>query len=222
VPPRIALAAPAAGEAGLIQAEAYLAWLRRAGAQPTMAAHRADLRSAAGLLLVGGDDVDPALYGEPNRAARGVDRDRDERELALVGEARRLRLPILGVCRGAQVLAVALGGTLVQDIPRELAGAAIDHHNGEPAGDLEHEIRLEPGSRLAAILGATARVNSRHHQAVDRLPAPARVAARSADGLAEAIELTDPGFVLGVQWHPERWPQPSSQDLLRAFLAAAG
>jgi putative glutamine amidotransferase len=159
-----------------------------------------------GLLLTGGEDLAPARYGEaPHPSVVDVDPARDEFEIALVGEARRRNLPILGICRGIQVLNVALGGTLVQDIPSERPGA-LAHEAGTARAARAHDVEVEPGSRLASALGATRlAVNSSHHQSVDR-PAPRlRITARSDDGIVEGLETDrhDPWYAVGVQWHPE-------------------
>jgi putative glutamine amidotransferase len=181
--------------------------------------------SVAGLLLTGGGDVDPELYGEAWLHAERVDRARDDFELGLVAEARRRALPLLGICRGAQVLAVALGGSLVQDIPcvQPDKGTAVRHRgDGPDRRDTEHAVNVESGSLLNRLLRATRlSVNSHHHQAVRELPPPARVVARSDDGVAEALELPGSPLVLGIQWHPERWAHPSSDALRAAFLGAA-
>jgi putative glutamine amidotransferase len=174
-----------------------------------------------GLVLSGGADFDPALYGEsarPEVARLHVRRERFD--LALCRTALERRLPTLGICGGMQALAVAAGGRLCQDIPALVPGAA--RHAPEPggSGDVHHAIALAPGSRLAAVLGGTAiTVNSHHHQAVVE---PGRgftvVAHCPTDGVAEAME--GPGFCLGVQWHPERLAAPAGARPLFAALVA--
>jgi len=158
-----------------------------------------------GLVLSGGVDVDPALYGDaPHPRLRRVDRRRDDFELALVVEALRRELPILAICRGHQVLNVAMGGTLVQDIPSEFEGG-IDHDAPGRRWRRVHRVDIVPGSRLHEVLGrVTVSVNSFHHQAVGRLGRGLVVSARSErDGLIEGIEFPELPFVIGVQWHPE-------------------
>jgi putative glutamine amidotransferase len=158
-----------------------------------------------GLLLSGGIDVDPALYGRARHPKLGrVDRRRDEFELALTREALARDLPLLAICRGHQVLNVATGGSLVQDIPSELKGA-VTHDAPGRRTRRSHTVDVEAGSRLAAILGAGAHsVNSFHHQAIDTLGKGLVVSARSPkDGVIEGVELPGRSFVLGVQWHPE-------------------
>lgn len=153
------------------------------------------------LLLTGGGDLDPDTYGAVAEPESGApDPDRDGWELALVGAARDLGIPILGICRGAQVVNVAYGGTLVQHLP---ARAAEGHDDLDRAADEVHEVHVVPGSRLHRVLGATAvRANTLHHQSVD-VVGPGLVASGVAeDGVIEAVEAVD-GRVLGVQWHPE-------------------
>ena len=191
----------------------------------------AALAGADGLLLSGGEDVDPSLYGESRHATVvDVDRARDDFEIALVSEARRSRLPILGICRGIQVLNVACGGTLVQDIPSERPGAS-DHQFGLPKHqpyDLAHEVWVDKNTTLARLLGERLRdidvceVNSRHHQAVKDV-APGFVAAATApDGIIEAIEDLSQPFCLGVQWHPENFFRTGEfRALFEGFLDAA-
>jgi putative glutamine amidotransferase len=166
-----------------------------------------------GLLLSGGVDVDPALFDEPpHPRLRRVDRQRDEFELALVREALRRDIPILAICRGIQVLNVATGGTLIQDLPSGIAGAER-HDRPEPRSGRVHEIGIEKGTRLLGILGATnVSVNSFHHQAVSRVGTGFVVSARcDEDGVIEGIEMPDRRFVVGVQWHPETfWDHPDS------------
>jgi len=170
-----------------------------------------------GLLLSGGIDVDPALYGRaPHPRLGRVDRARDEFELALTRHALRRELPLLAICRGQQVLNVAAGGTLVQDIASELAGA-LKHDAAGRRTRRAHAVEVAPGSRLREILGAgPLSVNSFHHQAVDRLGDGLVVSGRSpADGVVEAVEMRERAFVIGVQWHPESfWGEASSFQAL--------
>ncbi|MCX6909409.1 MAG: gamma-glutamyl-gamma-aminobutyrate hydrolase family protein [Verrucomicrobia bacterium] len=190
------------------------------------AALEALLARADGLLLTGGDDVDPAFFGgdAANPKLGRVSRLRDRMELFLT---RRLldegRRPVLGICRGCQVMNVAAGGTLVLDLPSEIGGA-VNH--GDPRHfELVHDVEIVAGTRLHALVGATAiRVNSNHHQAVKDVAPGLRVSARSpCDGVVEAVELDGPQFFLGAQWHPERLHsqhEPSAR-LFRALVAAA-
>ena len=176
-----------------------------------------------GLVLSGGGDVDPSLYGEdPHPNLGRVTPERDAFELALCREALRRRLPVLAICRGQQVLNVATGGTLVQDIPSELAGS-VDHDPESERWATAHPVKILPGTRLREILGTeTVAVNSFHHQAVKELGQGLVVSARSEDGVIEGIELPAQPFAVGVQWHPEAfWDhgrafQPLFEALVRA------
>ena len=181
------------------------------------------LDRVGGLVLTGGSDVDPPLYGaEPHPRLGAVFRERDEFEIALCQEAFRRDLPILAICRGQQVLNVAMGGTLIQDITSDLAGA-IDHDPGGDRWVLTHEVEVAPGSRLGAILGRErAAVNSIHHQAVGELGKGLVASARCVeDGIVEAIEAPDRRFALGVQWHPEAFfnRQPDFEGLFSSLVA---
>lgn len=180
-----------------------------------------------GLLLTGGGDVDPALYGEaPHEKLGRVIPERDAFEVALCREALSRRMPILAICRGQQVLNVATGGTLVQDIPSQLTGGGVDHDPDTERWGTAHEVRILPGTKLRAILGAdTIAVNSFHHQAVKDPGRGVVVAARSEDDVVEGIEVAGQPFALGVQWHPEAfWDhgrrfQPLFQALVEATRA---
>ncbi len=169
------------------------------------------------LLLSGGEDPDPALYGAQKEPACGaVCRERDDFELTLLALAERRAMPVLGICRGAQIMNVYYGGTLVQDIESRLALPAKAHSPGHygPA----HTVTVQPGTRLASIFGAgPLSVNSNHHQCVETTRLT--VAARDENGVAEAIELAGERFVLGVQWHPERL---DDGRLFAALAAACG
>jgi putative glutamine amidotransferase len=168
-----------------------------------------------GLILAGGSDVDPALYGEEGHPAiYGVDRVRDDAEVALVHLALAQQMPTLAICRGAQVLNVALGGTLHAHLP-DLPGSTIAHR-AEPYGGVTHAVALESGTHLARILGAGGGAPvSWHHQAIDRLGTGLRVAAHADDGCVEAVELPDHPWFVGVQWHPEL---SAGQDAVQQHL----
>lgn len=162
-----------------------------------------------GLLLAGGPDVDPARFGADPHPEVVVRRDRDEAEFALLDEALRQDVPVLGICRGMQVMAVQAGGTLVQHLP-DLHGE--DRHRGGTGVFSEHQVHLQPGSLASSLLGAQLTVNSYHHQGVDD-PGALTVTGRADDGTIEVLELPTKRFALGVQWHPE------ALDDLRLFEA---
>ena len=168
------------------------------------------------LLLAGGEDVEPARYGEkPDPKLGKVNLRRDAWEFALVAEARKRRLPILGICRGCQVLNVAFGGTLWQDLPSQKKGAAIHRLNG-----VEHGLTTVKGSFLAGLAGETCSVNTYHHQAVKDLAKGFKVTATSPDGVVEAIEGTDYPAV-GVQFHPEMlFAKAGRREFLPLFRGA--
>ena len=169
-----------------------------------------------GLLLTGGGDVDPARYGAgPEPETGGVDAGRDAWEVALVDAARAAAIPVLAICRGAQVLDVAYGGTLVQHLPTRVGA---DHDDLDRAADEVHRIDVAAGSRLHEIVGAEVlHANTIHHQAVDQLGAGLVVSGRADDGVIEAIESpTEP--ILGVQWHPELLADRDPHRALFAWL----
>jgi putative glutamine amidotransferase len=225
-PPRIAVALRARDPKIVRKAKAYLDWVERGGGAVRLVApgEPRPLSGADGLLLLGGEDVAPERYGETDRCCERINPQRDAFELALLRSALHRDLPILGICRGVQILAVALGGTLLQDLPAELPrGRSRVIHRGPRRTDSRHRIVLAKGTALVRLIGRDALlVNSHHHQAVRAMSPGVRVSARSADGVIEAIEHPDKKFVLGIQWHPERWPRESSEAILRGFLAACG
>jgi putative glutamine amidotransferase len=189
------------------------------------------LAGADGLLLTGGGDVDPARYGEaPHPSIEDVEPARDEFEIALIAAARRRNLPILGICRGVQVLNIAAGGTLVQDIPSQIPGAlnhSLDVPQHQPY-ELAHEVWIEKDSLLAKLMGErlvgsdTCDVNSRHHQAVKTVAPGFRVCATAPDGVIEAIEDPQARFCIGVEWHPENfWRTGEFRPIFEGFIEAA-
>jgi putative glutamine amidotransferase len=188
------------------------------------------LKGIGGLLLTGGEDVAPARYGEtPHPSVVDVDEARDEFEIALVNEARRLDLPILAICRGIQLLNVAAGGRLIQDIPSQVAGA-LEHRLAVPQHEpyaLAHEVWLDKDTLLARLMrerlsdADSCDVNSRHHQAVKQVAAPFQTSATAPDGVIEAIEDPAARFCLGVQWHPENfWRTGEFRPLFEGFVEA--
>lgn len=206
----------------------YEASVRAAGGEPvvldwsTMPVADA-LAAVDGILLTGGPDVDPARYDETaHPRVSFADPARDDFELELSARALEQDVPLLAICRGMQVLNVAAGGTLVQDIPSEVPGAG-NHAVAEPRNATAHPIAIAPGSRLASILGRTiAQVNSRHHQAVSRT-APGLIATATApDGIVEAVEKPDAPFCVGVEWHPENFVEGGEfAGLFRGLVIAA-
>jgi len=202
------------------KAEPYAEALRQAGIEPVLISPQASrpLNGLRGLLLSGGTDVNPARYGgTPHPANEAPDDERDELEAGLLKEALGSDLPVLAICRGMQLFNVVHGGTLIQ----HLDNSAVHRVRGNDPALPVHEIAVEPGSRLASILGEGVHtVNSRHHQAVERIGAGLTVSARSSpDGVIEALERTDRAFALAVQWHPEDQVlrDPSQRALFEAF-----
>lgn len=191
------------------------------------------MKDCTGLVLVGGPDVDPVHYGRPDSAPLcSINAERDAAEFSLFAQARERHLPVLGVCRGLQLAVVALGGTLIPDLPSE---GRMGHHISHPGGvttgrsafgDPIHAITVDPDSQLYLRTGSTGIVNSSHHQAAGDPGPLLRVTATSADGVPEALEWkeprTQPGLVL-VQWHPERmddFDHPLSAGPAEEFLEA--
>ncbi|MGD9942392.1 MAG: gamma-glutamyl-gamma-aminobutyrate hydrolase family protein [Burkholderiaceae bacterium] len=187
------------------------------------------VRELDGLVLQGGADVSPRSYGkEPMRAEWAGDIVRDRYEMELLHEFLAQGKPVLGICRGAQLLNVAFGGTLFQDIA-SLCPQAISHVDAELYDGLHHEVAFEPGSRLGDLYGQVERplVTSIHHQSVDRLGSDLVVDARSpADGIVEAIRWRGSGYAVGLQWHPEFHTGSEvlldSAPIVQDFLEAAG
>jgi gamma-glutamyl-gamma-aminobutyrate hydrolase PuuD len=211
----------------------YVGALSRAGARGVVLAAQDPAPAAEilapfdGLLLIGGGDVEARRYGLRPHPTEYLEPERDELELALSREAVRSGLPTLAICRGAQVLNVALGGSLHQHLP-EMASMAA--HGQAPVGDaIDHSVRVAVGTTLSAICGSVLDAcNSQHHQGIDRLGAGLVAVGWSDDGLIEAVETIGPdgsgsGWVLGVQWHPERTAadDPSQQALFDAFAERA-
>lgn len=189
------------------------------------------LHGLGGVLLAGGDDVEPVRYAEAQQpSVTEVDPERDAFEISLVREARARHLPIFAVCRGVQVLNVACGGTLVQDIPSQVPGS-LDHRRRVPphqSFELAHEVWIDKETLLSRLMserlgGAdTCEVNSRHHQAVKQVAEDFQVSATAPDGVIEAIEDRSATFCLGVQWHPENfWRTGEFRPLFEGFVDAA-
>ncbi len=206
----------------------YVASVIDAGGVPILLAPLAEnnaadfLQIVDGLVLTGGRDYDPAVYGEPrHRATQLLDPRRTAFDVALARGAIAQELPILGICGGAQLINIACHGTLIQHVP-DAVGAAVQHEWTGPDEPF-HDVEVAADSLLASIVGAGhLRVNSSHHQAVGRVGEGLRVSARAPDGLVEAVEGASGAFLLGVQWHPERMRgRPDQMALFRALVAAA-
>jgi putative glutamine amidotransferase len=165
-----------------------------------------------GLVITGGKDVDPSAYGqEPHPETDEPRRERDAWEFALLDAALRRRLPVLGICRGAQVINVALGGTLHQHLPDMVGHTNHQLGNAVFGTSVVHTV---PGTRLATLIGASTDAQCYHHQAIDKLGEGLVVSARDDEGVVEAVEIPSDNFVLAVQWHPEE-----RLDDLRLFAA---
>ncbi|MBI4638698.1 MAG: gamma-glutamyl-gamma-aminobutyrate hydrolase family protein [Candidatus Rokubacteria bacterium] len=212
---------------------AYLAAVQQAGGIPVLLPPQLDARSRAalwerldGLLLTGGGDVHPDRFGEARHPAVSlVSEARDALEIDLTAQALASGLPLLAICRGVQVLNVALGGSLYQDITSE-PGSTIVHTQTEPRDRPTHLVKvMGEGTRLGAIAGvAELPVNSFHHQALKRLGRGLRDVAWAPDGIVEGVELPEAkGFVVGVQWHPEELVghDAAARNLFEALVAAA-
>jgi putative glutamine amidotransferase len=184
----------------------YIHAVERAGGRPLLVPPSEEgveetLELLDALVLSGGSDLDPALYGhEPHPETKGVLPERDRAELALLEGALERDMPVLGVCRGSQILNVGLGGELVQHLP-DLVGH--DEHKHTPGEYADHDVTLEPGTRLETLLGDRAPVKSHHHQGFGVLGSGLHEAARAHDGTLEALEDPSRRFALGVLWHPE-------------------
>jgi len=182
-----------------------------------------------GILLTGGGDIAPAIYGaEVYGKEADVQRDRDDAEIALCRWAADDGKPLLAICRGVQVMSVAMGGSLVQDLPTQMPEATLHHYVYVAEGshamtDLIHDVTLSPASTLSRVLETTRLpVNSMHHQAVKTAPQPLEIVGWSSDGVVEAVELPGHPFYVGVQWHPEELVDSISaaRAVFDAFVAA--
>lgn len=232
--PAVAVTATTEPIRGVLRVRAnasYTSAIREAGMRPyilpPLDPRDADvmLEGISGLVLTGGEDLDPRHYGAaPHPRLGDVHAERDAFELALVAAARARRLPTLAICRGIQVVNVALAGTLVQDLPSEWPHA-VPHDGDWPRDQRVHDVRVVPGSRLAAALGAEAlTVNSFHHQAVGLLGDGVAAVAYAPDGVVEGMEWQgDDWWMVGVQWHPEETTattEPWDRALFAAFRDA--
>ncbi|WP_270767672.1 gamma-glutamyl-gamma-aminobutyrate hydrolase family protein [Lacticaseibacillus rhamnosus] len=178
-----------------------------------------------GLVLPGGPDVDPTFYHEePIQAMGRATYQKDRFEIALIKATLKADKPIFAICRGIQILNVALGGNLYQDLPSQNPQATIRHAQAAPGQWPTHHVAITPGSHLAALLGTSSYVNSRHHQAVKDVAASLKVTAKAPDGVVEAVESKKSNLILGVQWHPENmWQQfPEQLPLFADVVKRAG
>ena len=211
----------------------YLESIRRAGGEPVEIVPGSEkvehiLARVDGLMLTGGGDVDPNLYGEEQHATfEAAESGRDAFEIELSRAAVASGTPLLAICRGMQVLNVAMGGTLIQDIPSQVKGA-LDHSIREPRHHIAHEVWVAKESQLATLLadhmedGETCHVNSRHHQSVKQAAKGFEVTATSPDGVIEAMEMPDAPYCVAVQWHPENfWRTGEFRSLFEGFVQAA-
>jgi len=238
IKPKILIAGP---KAKTEYYKPYMDAVRGAGGEPELGLPSVDaardekaiaafLRPYRGILLPGGVDIEPCRYGEePHRKLGPVDGELDEGQLAVVRYVLVHRFPTLAICRGMQVMGVAAGGSLFQDLPSQRP-SNINHSIREPKDRLAHEAIVDAGSRLCRVSGSTLfQVNSRHHQALklgegDAGLGPFKIVARAPDGVVEGMEIQDHPFCVAVQWHPEdlfRAGDPQAQALFRAFIDAS-
>jgi len=223
---------PVIGVTRCSKLEDYVASVEQAGARARILevseSPRTLIETLDGVLLTGGGDVDPVLYGEARHPTiDDAEPGRDEFEIDLARRAMAADMPLLAICRGAQVLNVAAGGTLIQDIPSAVT-TDLSHSLKNPKDCIAHGVQITPGSRLHGALGArvdaacTCRVNSRHHQSVGQLGKGLVASAVAPDGVVEAIEAPQATFCLGIQWHPENfWRTGEFTPLFDAFVDAA-
>ena len=220
------------GEATIFLRNRYVAAVEAAGGIPVIlpivtnpALCAALLKGLDGLLLTGsGPDIDPRRYGERRRFGfKVMSPARADSECALVVQARKRNLPVLGICGGMQLMTVALGGTLIQDIDAQVK-ESLQHRMAGPATTVCHPVRVVAGTRLSTILGRRLfQVNSSHHQAVKTVPRTLKVSASAPDGVIEAVEDSGRRFFLGVQWHPEYLYRryPAHGAIFEALVSAA-
>lgn len=207
----------------------YITSIERAGGIPICIPYVAQEEEQAllakldGLLVIGGNDLDPAFYNQQPHALLGeVVSKRDSSDLSLVKKALEMDLPMLAICRGHQVLNVALGGTLIQDIPAQVAGAHL-HAQRAARHEVSHSVQLLPGKLQTIVNAAEIRINSFHHQAVDVVGEGLNVAAVALDGVIEALELPSKTYCISVQWHPEELSAENmyAKRLFESFIEAA-
>lgn len=240
IAPQTTAAAPESGGLQSSLSESYAAAIRAAGGTPLILSCLVDdqyvahvMGLADGILLTGGDDVNPQLYAPDMakrlRATLTLDGpERDAFELLVIREAFRRRIPLMAICRGMQILNVALGGTLIADIPSEVPQPTINHRRNDAKASIVHDIHISPGSLFASAVGCLKMgVNSTHHQAVGKVAKVLQPSAVSRDGIVEGMELGSAHmdvlpYLLAVQFHPERlWARYHEHlELFRSFTAA--
>jgi putative glutamine amidotransferase len=213
--------------------EAYTASLSNAGASPVLiplglpeTTLQTIVQRLDGILFSGGGDIDPRQYGnDPHPLVSDVDPDRDQVEIQLLHQVMKEGLPILGICRGLQIINVALGGSLYEDVLEQHPKAVKHRYYPDwPRDHLAHTVQVETGSQLMEILGtSTVQVNSLHHQGVNQLAPGLRASSYAPDGLIEGFELQDYPYGLAVQWHPENLQAYAPmRELFKSFVEAAG
>lgn len=219
-------------ESQIFLVRSYMQAILKAGGIPVLLSPDMDVYAMAvclqeldGLLLAGGGDVEPARFGENAIAELGETTPvRDQFELSILPMAIERQLPVLGICRGIQVMNVVLGGTLYQDLPTQYIStqtALLTHQQDKPYETTSHSVQVNIDSLLFRLTGQIQlQVNSMHHQAAKEIPSLLTVAAHSEDGVIEALENPHLPFFLGVQWHPERLSDPPSLNLFKGFTQA--
>ena len=206
---------------------AYLDAVRNAGGFPILLPPGEKsvgiiLELVDGLIFAGGEDIEPSIYcGNSHSTIAAVDPERDEFELALAKKVLQNSIPTLGICRGSQLLNVATGGKLIEDVPDEIGDSILHRLNVGEAS--EHPVQIEQGSRLAEITGSNeVNVKSQHHQGMRIVPDVWRISARAPDGVIEALEHKTHPWLLAVLWHPEMSPEdPHHQRIFKALVEAS-
>mgnify|MGYP002510143229 CR=1 FL=1 len=207
----------------------YVESLEKAGCIPVMLPVLSDIEDVKaqvegldGIVLSGGWDIDPFLYGEQPLVQQGFTmREVDRFYLAVIQAGDTLSIPIFGICKGMQAINIAFGGTLYQDIGSQMK-TCFQHVQQAPRYDATHKISIEKGSFLESVLGKEAMVNSFHHQSIKTVASGFRITARAGDGVVESIERDSGSFICGVQWHPEMMAKHDNKIMLQLFQAFAG
>lgn len=207
----------------------YVESLEKAGCIPVMLPVLSDIEDVKaqvegldGIVLSGGWDIDPFLYGEQPLVQQGFTmREVDRFYLAVIQAGDTLSIPIFGICKGMQAINIAFGGTLYQDIGSQMK-TCFQHVQQAPRYDATHKISIEKGSFLESVLGKEAMVNSFHHQSIKTVASGFRITARAGDGVVESIERDSGSFICGVQWHPEMMAKYDNKIMLQLFQAFAG